>query len=164
MGIITLYKANFEGTVSGDGIIMVDCWARWCGACKTFRPVYERVAAKHPEITFGSLNTGAEKSLVSKLGIEHIPTLLLYRDGILLFQQPGYYGEEEMEGILQQAETLDMDLVRSEIVADRKKPGVNTATYKENYNDGEKVHRAHDQFEMDQGKVGDDLFVSRHGS
>lgn len=164
MAIVTLYEGNFEGSVSGDGIVMVDCWARWCEACKTFRPVYEKVAAKYPEITFGSLNTGVEKSLVSKLGIEHIPTLLLYRDGILLFQQPGYYGEEEMEGILQQAETLDMDLVRSEIVADRKKPVVKTATYKDNHNDGEKVRRAHDQFEMDQGKVGDDLFVSRRGS
>jgi thioredoxin 1 len=130
MAIITLYKGNFEGAVSGDGIVLVDCWAQWCGACKTFRPVYERVAAKHPGITFGSLNTGAEKSLVSKLGIEHIPTLLLYRDGILLFQQPGYYGEEEMEDILQQAESLDMDLVRSEIVAGRKKQDVKTTTYK----------------------------------
>jgi thioredoxin 1 len=164
MAIITLHTENFEDSVSGEGIVVVDCWARWCGACKTFRPVYERIAGKHPEITFGSLNTGAEKSLVSKLGIEHIPTLLLYRDGILLFQQPGYYGEEEVEDILRQAETLDMDLVRSEIVAGRKKPDVKTATNKEDHNDGEKVHRAHDQFEMDQGKVGDDLFVSSRGS
>jgi thioredoxin 1 len=135
MAMITLHEENFEGSVSGDGIVMVDCWASWCGACETFRPVYEKVAAKHPEITFGSLNTGEEKSLVSKLGIEHIPTLLLYRDGILLFQQPGYYEEGEMEGILQQAETLDMDLVRSEIVADVKKQDVKSTTYKEDPND-----------------------------
>jgi thioredoxin 1 len=129
MAIVTLHQENFEGSVSGDGIVMVDCWASWCGACETFRPVYEKVAARHPEITFGSLDTGAEKSLVSKLGIEHIPTLLLYREGILLFQQPGYYDEEQMEDILQQAETLDMDLVRSDIVADREKQGVLTTTY-----------------------------------
>lgn len=131
MAIIALHKENFEGSVSGGGIVVVDCWARWCPACKTFRPVYEKVAAKHPEITFGSLNTEAEKSLVSNLGIEHIPTLLLYRDGILLFQQPGYYDEEQMEDILQQAESLDMDLVRSEIVADRKKQDGKTTTCKE---------------------------------
>jgi thioredoxin 1 len=129
MAIVTLHQENFEGSVSGDGIVMVDCWASWCGACETFRPVYEKVAARHPEITFGSLDTGAEKSLVSKLGIKHIPTLLLYREGILLFQQPGYYDEEQMEDILQQAETLDMDLVRSDIVADREKQGVLTTTY-----------------------------------
>jgi thioredoxin 1 len=134
MAMITLHEGNFEGSVSGDGIVMVDCWAGWCGACETFRPVYEKVAGKHPEITFGSLNTGEEKSLVSKLGIEHIPTLLLYRDGILLFQQPGYYEEGEMEDILQQAETLDMDLVRSEIVADVKKKDIESTTYKEDPN------------------------------
>jgi thioredoxin 1 len=134
MGIVILHEGNFEDSVSGGGIVLVDCWAGWCGACETFRPVYEKVAAKHPEVTFGSLDTGAEKSLVSKLGIEHIPTLLLYRDGILLFQQPGYYEEGEMEGILQQAETLDMDLVRSEIAADRKKQDVKSTTYKEDPN------------------------------
>jgi thioredoxin 1 len=120
MPIFTLYEGNFEDSVYRDGIVMVDCWASWCGACETFRPVYEKVAAKHPEITFGSLDTGVEKGLVSKLGIEHIPTLLLFREGILLFQQPGYYDEEQMEDILHQAATLDMDLVRSEIVADRE--------------------------------------------
>jgi thioredoxin 1 len=134
MAIIILQEGNFEDSVSGGGIVMVDCWASWCGACETFRPVYEKVAAKHPEITFGSLDTGAEKDLVSKLGIEHIPTLLLYRDGILLFQQPGYYEEGEMEDILQQAETLDMELVRSEIVADAKKQDVKSTTYKEDPN------------------------------
>jgi thioredoxin len=134
MAMIPLDEENFEGSVSAGGIVLVDCWAGWCGACETFRPVYEKVAAKHPEITFGSLDTGAEKSLVSKLGIEHIPTLLLYRDGILLFQQPGYYEEGEMEDILQQAETLDMDLVRSEIVAARRKQGVKSTTYKEDPN------------------------------
>ena len=134
MPIVNLHEGNFEGSVSSDGIVMVDCWASWCGACETFRPVYEKVAAKHPEITFGSLDTEAEKSLVSKLGIEHIPTLLLYREGILLFQQPGYYDEEQMEDILHQAATLDMDLVRSEIVADREKQAVKTSTYKEEPN------------------------------
>jgi thioredoxin 1 len=131
MAIIPLHRENFEGSVSGGGIVMVDCWASWCAACKTFRPVYEKVAGKHPEITFGSLDTGAEKSLVSDLGIEHIPTLMLYRDGILLFQQPGYYDEEQMEDILEQAGSLDMDLVRSEIVADRKKQDGKTTTHKE---------------------------------
>jgi thioredoxin 1 len=119
--------SNYEQLVSGKGIVVVDCWAAWCAACKEFTPVYEKIAAKFPNHSFGKLDTQAEKHLVSKLGIEHIPTLLLYREGTLLFKQPGYYDEEQMEDILRQAESLDMDVVRADIAANRDaKPGDDT--------------------------------------
>jgi thioredoxin 1 len=115
MAMVTLSEQNFDKTVESPGIVMVDCWATWCGACKDFGPVYERVATRYADHTFGKLDTEAEKTIVSKLGIEHIPSLLLFRDGILLFQQPGYFDEEQMEEIVRQAESLDMELVRSEM-------------------------------------------------
>ena len=119
MALVTLNESNYDRTISGKGIVVVDCWAAWCAACKDFTPVYEKIAAKFPGHTFGKLDTQAEKELVSKLGIEHIPTLLLYREGILLFKQPGYYDEEQMEDILRQAESLDMDVVRADIAASK---------------------------------------------
>jgi thioredoxin 1 len=115
MALVTLSGDNFDQTVASPGIVMVDCWASWCGACKEFGSIYENVAARHAEHTFGTLDTQAEKNIVSRLGIEHIPSLLLYREGILLFQQPGYFDEEQMEDILRQAESLDMEVVRSEL-------------------------------------------------
>ena len=115
MAVVALSEQNFDKTVDSPGIVMVDCWASWCGACKDFGPVYEKVATRYANHTFGKLDTQAEKTIVFKLGIEHIPSLLLFRDGILLFQQPGYFDEEQMDDILRQAESLDMDLVRSEM-------------------------------------------------
>ena len=115
MALVTLSAHNFDRTVALPGIVMVDCWAGWCGACKDFGPIYEKVATRHSEHTFGKLDTQSEKAIISKLGIEHIPSLLLYRDGILLFQQPGYFDEEQMEDILRQAESLDMEVVKSEM-------------------------------------------------
>ena len=104
MATITLTENNFESIVDDEGIVLVDCWASWCGACKTFQPVYEKIAAKFPDHRFGKIDTQAEENLVSALGVENIPTLLLYRDGILLFRQPGYFEEEKLEDIIGQAE------------------------------------------------------------
>ena len=125
MAITTLSEKNFNSITSQNGIVMVDCWAEWCGACKTFDPIYQKVAAKFSNHTFAKLDTITEKDLVSELGIEHIPTLLLYRDGILLFQQAGYYEEEKLEDILQQAEGLDMDEVRAHIENEKSNSGSN---------------------------------------
>lgn len=120
MTIVTLDNSNFEKTVSSENIVVVDCWAAWCGACTTFAPVYEEVALRHPDHVFGKLDTHTEKDLVAKLGIENIPSLLLYRDGIMLFKQPGYFSAEQMEDIVRQAESLDMDVVRKEIEAENR--------------------------------------------
>lgn len=121
MATIELNIDNFKSIVQNDGIVLVDCWASWCDACKPFAPVFERVAAKHSVHTFGKIDTQLEKDLVSKLGIDHIPTLLLYRDGILLFRQPGYFSEDKLMDVVQQAESLDMNEVRSHLASE--KPG-----------------------------------------
>ncbi len=121
MAVVELNKENFEQIVSGGGIVMVDCWASWCVACKDFGPVYEQVADKHPEHTFGKLDTENEKELVSSLEIEHIPTLLLYRDEVMLLFQPGYFEEEKLEDIVAQAESVDMNAVRSHIQAEENR-------------------------------------------
>ncbi|MBT4502573.1 MAG: thioredoxin family protein [Gemmatimonadetes bacterium] len=121
MAVVEINKENFEQIVSASGIVMVDCWASWCVACKDFGPVYERVADKHPNHAFGKLDTENEKEIVSALEIEHIPTLLLYRDGIMLLFQPGYFAEEKLEDIVDQAESVDMNAVRSHIQAEENR-------------------------------------------
>ena len=89
MATTTLTDATFEPTVTQDGIVFVDFWADWCGPCKMFAPVYERAAERHDDIVFGSVDTEAEQRLAGSLGISSIPTLMAFRDGILVFRQPG---------------------------------------------------------------------------
>ena len=120
MPIVELTSANFVSTVSQEGIVLVDCWAAWCGGCKTFGPIYRRVAERHPRHTFGTLDTQKVEDIVAKLGIQHIPALLLYRDGLLLFQESGNFDEAKLENVISQAERLDMDAVRREIEAQRQ--------------------------------------------
>ncbi|MBN2243625.1 MAG: thioredoxin family protein [Acidobacteria bacterium] len=113
MPIVHISRDTFGPTVNSDNITLIDCWASWCGACATFDPVYRRAAGRHPEHTFGKIDTQAERELIKELGVEHIPSLLIYREGILLFRQPGYYTEEQLEDIVRQAESLDMNEVRA---------------------------------------------------
>lgn len=118
MNTVELNGSNFESTVGNDGIVVVDCWASWCGACKQFTPIFERVAGQNPDLTFAKLNTQAENELTRNLGIEHIPTLMVYRDGIQVFSQPGNYTEDGLTDIIKQARSLDMDMVKREVAAD----------------------------------------------
>ena len=119
LGITEITYENFNSVTSEEGIVLIDCWAEWCGACKTFEPVFEKVAQKHSKHTFAKIDSSSQKKLISDLGIENIPTLMLYRDGILLFQQPGYFEEDKLEDILDQASNINMDEVRAHI-ADKK--------------------------------------------
>jgi thioredoxin 1 len=119
MAVLDLDESNFAKTVGGDGIVLVDCWAPWCGACKDFAPVFERAAERHPAHTFGKFNTQEHKKYTSELGILHVPTLMLFRDGVLLLKQPGYCDEESLLDIISQAEVLDMDEVRLSIERER---------------------------------------------
>ncbi len=121
MRLVEFNKASLKRSIEEGGIVLVDCWASWCRACRDFAPVFKRVAERFPEYTFGKLNTAVESELTEILEIAHIPSILLYRGGFLLFRQPGYLDEKELLNIVEQAESLDMDRVRAEM--DQKSEG-----------------------------------------
>lgn len=107
--------ANFREAVEKDGILFVDWWASWCGPCKAFAPVYDDVAAKHPDIVFGKVDTEAEPALASEFEIRAIPTLMVFRERVLLFSQAGALPREALEDLVRQVKALDMEKVRAEI-------------------------------------------------
>lgn len=114
-----LTEAGFKQAVSAPGIVLVDCWAAWCKACKDFQPVFEDAASRYPAHRFAKLNTQKEEALVASLGIEHIPALLLFRDGLMLLKQPGYFDADGIDNIIAQAVALDMNEVRAAIAAEQ---------------------------------------------
>jgi thioredoxin 1 len=115
MAVRQLTGDNFEQIVENDGIVMIDCWASWCQGCKQFEPVFLAAADRHPDHTFVKLDTQAESELTEKLTVRHIPTLILFRDGILLLRQPGHAPAEALDEIVEKAAALDMDHVRREM-------------------------------------------------
>ena len=108
---------SHEALIAAEGILLVDCWAAWCGACKTFTPMFERVAERYPDHLFAKMDTEAERELVREFEVAHIPSLMVFRDGVLLFNEASNMSEEELESVIAQAESLDMDEVRSQLAA-----------------------------------------------
>jgi thioredoxin 1 len=117
MASTTLTAENFEKTVLEGGTVFVDFWAEWCGPCKRFGPVYEAASEQHPDVVFGKVDTEAEQALASAANITSIPTLMGFRDGILVFAQAGALPAPALAEVISQVQALDMEAVRADIAA-----------------------------------------------
>ena len=117
MAITELTTANFDEITSADGITLIDFWASWCGPCLRFAPVYDRVSEKHPDITFGKVDTEDQQELAARYDIRSIPTIMAIRDGVIVFAQPGALPEAAVEELIRQVRALDMEAVKAQVHA-----------------------------------------------
>ena len=117
MATTNLTAESFQSTIDDNDIVLLDFWASWCGPCRTFGPIYEKVSEQHPDIVFGKVDTEAEQELAAQFGIRSIPTLAILRDNVLLFSQPGVVPAEGLEDLISQVRDLDMEEVHREIAA-----------------------------------------------
>ena len=115
MATLPLTEESFEQTVTQDGIVLVDFWASWCGPCRMFAPVYEKASETHDDITFASIDTEAEQMLSGVLQISSIPTLMAFRDGIMVFRQPGALPAPMLDQLIDAVRALDMEDVRRKV-------------------------------------------------
>lgn len=121
MSTVNLVEETFTQTVRGNEMVLIDFWAEWCGPCRMFGPVYERVSEDFPEIVFGKVDTDAEQGLAMGFRISSIPTLMAVRDGIVLYSQPGAMGEPQLRQLISALKDIDMDEVRADIAAQAEK-------------------------------------------
>jgi thioredoxin 1 len=120
MATVDLTKENFEEVVTKNDLIIVDFWAAWCGPCKGFAPVFEAASEKHPEVIFAKVNTEEEQELAGHFAIRSIPTIMVFREKVVLFSQAGALPAEGLESIITQAQALDMEEVRADIAAQER--------------------------------------------
>jgi len=126
MATTELTAANFEQTVLDNGTVFVDFWAEWCGPCQRFGPVYEDVSEQQDGVVFAKVDTEAEQALAAAVNITSIPTLMAFRDGILVFRQPGALPKEALQSLVPQVGALDMDAVRAELASSKAEADVET--------------------------------------
>jgi thioredoxin 1 len=115
MAVVELNKDNFEQTIKDNTFVVVDFWAPWCGPCRNFAPIYDKVSADHEDIVFTKINTEVEQEIAAHFQIRSIPTLMIFRDQVIIFAQPGAMPESSFRQLLGKAQELDMDEVRSQI-------------------------------------------------
>jgi thioredoxin len=119
---IELTKDNFEKTVSENSMVIVDFWAPWCGPCRGFAPVYENASEKHTDVVFAKVNTDEQQELAGAFGIMSIPTLVVFRDKVILYKEPGALPGQALEQVITQTKALDMAKVHAEIASQKQNP------------------------------------------
>lgn len=123
MATIDITKDTFEETIAGNDIVIIDFWAPWCGPCKSFAPIYESASDKHADVVFAKVNTEEQQELAANFQIRSIPTLMIIREQIAIFSQPGMLPESALEEIIGKAKELDMEMVRAEVAKQQAETG-----------------------------------------
>ena len=129
MATVELTQENFNEVVAGEGLVLVDFWAEWCGPCKMFGPVFEKSSEDHGDITFGKVDTEAQVELAQAFDIRSIPTLMAVRDGVVLYSQPGALPAASLEDLIGQLRAVDMEEVRAQIAAHEAEHGTEPHTH-----------------------------------